>query len=274
MCDYLSQKNPHPRDIGVSLEESTHLYNINGDFKYMSVTTWNNRHYEKFDADKIIDKMMASKNWINSKYYGQTSNEIKDSWSASALSAAALGTKLHYDIERFYNLNHLSNHLSNSCYNDLSNSFMDTDHVYFMNFYNANNDLKPYRTEWIVYHEDVKIAGSIDMIFENGDGSLDICDWKRCKEIVKTNGFNKWATTECINHLPDTNYWHYALQLNIYKRIIEDKYGKTVRNLYLVCLHPDNKNGDYQKIVVPVLKDEIDKLFIERLAEINNLDKI
>ena len=261
MCDYLSIKNPHVRDIGVSLEESTHLYNINGDFKYMSVTTWNNRHYEKFDADKIIDKMMASKNWINSKYYGQTSNEIKDSWSASALSAAALGTKLHYDIECFYNSNTLSN--------TLSNDFIDKDHVYFMNFYNANKQLKPYRTEWIVYHEDVKIAGSIDMIFENGDGSLDICDWKRCKEIVKTNGFNKWATTECINHLPDTNYWHYALQLNIYKRIIEDKYGKTVRNLYLVCLHPDNKNGDYQKIVIPVLKDEIDELFVERLAEIN-----
>ena len=50
MCDYLSQKNPNARDIGVSLEESTHLYNINGDFNYMSVTTWNNRHYEKFDA--------------------------------------------------------------------------------------------------------------------------------------------------------------------------------------------------------------------------------
>ena len=51
---------------------------------------------------------------------------------------------------------------------------------------------------------------------ENGD--LVIYDWKRSKEICKTSGYNKFALTECINHLPDTNYWHYCLLINHYLR--------------------------------------------------------
>jgi hypothetical protein len=64
-----------------------------------------------------------------------------------------------------------------------------------------------------------------------------------------------------VRHLPDTNFWHYALQLNTYKTIIEDKYGAKVVGLCLVCLHPDNANGTYQIIDVPFLEKEIADLF-------------
>jgi hypothetical protein len=64
-----------------------------------------------------------------------------------------------------------------------------------------------------------------------------------------------------VRHLPDTNFWHYALQLNTYKTIIEDKYGAKVVGLCLVCLHPDNANGTYQIINVPFLEKEIADLF-------------
>jgi hypothetical protein len=64
-----------------------------------------------------------------------------------------------------------------------------------------------------------------------------------------------------VRHLPDTNFWHYALQLNTYKTIIEDKYGAKVVGLCLVCLHPDNANGTYQIIEVPFLEKEIADLF-------------
>ena len=84
----------------------------------------------------------------------------------------------------------------------------------------------PYRTEWMVYHEELRLAGSIDMIFENEDGSLQIYDWKRCKEISYDSYYGKAAITSCISHLPDTNFWHYSLQLNVYKNILEIKYGK------------------------------------------------
>jgi len=113
---------------------------------------------------------------------------------------------MHYDIECYYN----------ECPNDNES----IEYNYFKNFLKDYKHLKPYRTEWTVFHEDVKISGSIDMIFEKPNGHLLIYDWKRCKEITKTNGFNKWGNKECIQHLPDTNFWHYSLQLNTYKTIL------------------------------------------------------
>ena len=52
---------------------------------------------------------------------------------------------------------------------------------------------KDNHTEWTVFHEDLKLAGStIDVVFENENGDLLllilIYDWKRCKEVVKTSG--------------------------------------------------------------------------------------
>ena len=39
----------------------------------------------------------------------------------------------------------------------------------------------------MIYDEHMRWAGSIDMVFQNPDGSVQIYDWKRCKEINKTN---------------------------------------------------------------------------------------
>jgi ATP-dependent exoDNAse (exonuclease V) beta subunit len=131
-------------------------------------------------------------------------------------------------------------------------------------------ELKAYRTEWMVYYEELKLSGSIDMVFENPDGTLQIYDWKRCQEIVHENAWGKTAITPCIGHLPDTNFWHYTLQLNIYKKILEDKYGKTVTDLYLVCLHPNNWNKSYQRIPVPIIEREIVDLFAIRKQEVES----
>ena len=116
----------------------------------------------------------------------------------------------------------------------------------------------------MIYHEEIKIAGSIDMVYENPDGTLSIYDWKRCKEITRTTNWDQYALNPLIGHLPDTNFWHYSLQLNTYKKILEEKYGKTVSQLYLVRLHPENSHETYDLIEVPILTKEITDLFEER----------
>jgi hypothetical protein len=113
----------------------------------------------------------------------------------------------------------------------------------------------------MIYDEELKLAGSIDMVYENPDGTLSIYDWKRAKEIIQTNNFGKTATTKCVKHLPDTNYWHYSLQLNTYKAILEKQYGKKVTDLYLVRLHPNNTQQTYELIKCADLSKEISELF-------------
>ena len=70
---YLAKLNPHERDTRIVFDEGPHIYHIDGNSDgYMSVTTFNHSHFDHFDADKIITNMMSSKNWPQSKYYGQT----------------------------------------------------------------------------------------------------------------------------------------------------------------------------------------------------------
>lgn len=249
--DYLAKKNAHPRDAFIQFEESTHVYTVHGDSTFMSVTTWNHHHFPKFDADKIIKQILSSRKHKDDpeyKYYMMTAGQIMDMWNANRDGAATSGTNMHYDIECYYNRMVVKND--------------SVEYRYFQNFLRENPDLVPFRTEWTIYHEELKIAGSVDMVYENPDGTLLIYDWKRCKEIVKVNAYGGKALTPCIQHLEDTNFWHYALQLNTYKAIIEEKYGRKVVGLCLVCLHPNN--ADYQLIEVPFLVKELADLFAYR----------
>ena len=248
--DYLSKKNYHPRDAFISFEEGPHIYTVCGERgTYTSVTTWNHSHFDHFDADSVIDKMMKNKNWNDPtyKYYGMTRDQIKAMWDKKRDESSGSGTKMHYDIECYWNGLDVKNN--------------SIEYKYFQNFVKDHPELKPYRTEWMVYYEELKLSGSIDMVFENTDGTILIYDWKRCQEISHENNFGKTAITPCIKHLPDSNFWHYTLQLNTYKKILEDKYDKKVVGLYLVCLHPDNPYNNYDCIPVPNIEKEINDLF-------------
>jgi hypothetical protein len=250
---YLATINKHPRDDDISFEEGPHIYTVLGQRgTYTSVTTWVHKNFEHFNADKAIDKILNNSkiNDPSYKYYGMNREQIKQQWNEKRDTSASAGTSMHSDIEHYYN--------------DCPVVNTSKEYEYFMQFVKDFPELKPYRTEWMVYHEDVKLSGSIDMIFENPDGTLQIYDWKRCQEIVHENGFNQFAKTKCIRHLPDTNFWHYSLQLNTYKKILEEKYGKIITGLYLVCLHPNNVHGTYDRIEVPFLDKEMEDLFRER----------
>ena len=97
------------------------------------------------------------------------------------------------------------------------------------------------------------LAGSIDLVSINEDGTLSIWDWKRSKDIKKTNIYESGYPP--LDHLPNTNYWKYSMQLNIYKYILESKYDVTVKTLNLVILHPNSDN--YKILNVPDLRDEV-----------------
>lgn len=254
---YLAEKNPHERDSHITFDEGPHIYTIDGDSSFTSVTSWNHSHFPHFDADKIISNMMRSRKWPQSKYFGMTPSEIKKMWNENGNQASAAGTKMHYDIECFYN--DMDVEVEEDC----------IEWQYFEQFEDDyGSKMEPYRTEMMVWDKELQFAGSIDMLYKNEDGTLSIYDWKRCKEIRKDNSFEK-ANTECIKHLPNSNYWHYSLQLNTYKYLLEKNYGVTIKEMYLVCLHPNNNNKSYQRIEVNDMKKEIEDLMDLRIQMLN-----
>lgn len=282
---YLSKVNAHPRDANITFEEEGHKYTILTDLEstYTSVTTWCHSHFPKFNADAVITGMMRSKNWKEGhKYWGMSREEIKAQWNNNGASVCQAGTDLHYRIECFMNnrlpedpeipfailhtepTNALTHRelLENPAFNLPTTASIDEvqEWIYFLNFVNDHPEMKPYRTEWTIYNEDIKISGSIDMVYENPDGTLSIYDWKRCKQITKVNTYNKFAVTEEISDLPDSNFWHYSLQLNTYKAILEAKYNKTIRDMFLVQLHPEAEEGNYVLHQVPDLSTTVASL--------------
>lgn len=232
---------PHPRDALIQFEEVGHKYTIgDGSRKYTSVTTFLSVLFEPFDADKVIENMMRGKKWAQSPYYGMEPEAIKAQWAASGAEAAQLGTTLHADIEHYYKAEPFEN--------------ASPEFGYFLAFA-AQCPLRPYRSEWKVFHEEAGIVGTIDMLFERPDGQLEIYDWKRCKKLEKSDPWNKTPLHAAVAHLPDTNYWHYALQLNLYQFVLEAKYDKKVAARNLVVLHPNAKT--FQVAAVPDLQQEI-----------------
>jgi len=260
MAHFLAKKNYHSRDSKIKFKDKGHEYtvfcdnNLEGDKSFTSTTTLIHQYVTPFNADLIIKNMMLSKNWNeHHKYWGMTPKQIKDLWKTNNLGVADAGTKLHFDIECTYNEIEIVNN---------SKEFQ-----MFLQFKNDHYYLEPYRTEWLIFDEENKITGSIDMVFKDGD-VLDIYDWKRSKSIDKVKN-NNFLQSYSLNHLPDSNYWHYSLQLNIYKNILERKYGMKVRDLYLVQLHPDFNN--YIKIKCPNLQKEVQDLLFARKLKNNQL---
>lgn len=248
----LKTKNAHERDALIEFHEAAHEYYVKNpktkskQKMNVSVTTFVHKFFPSFNADKIIDNMMRSKKWENSVYYGMSKQEIKDQWEINRNESATLGTQMHKMIETFYNEPN-----ETKIYEDIIEFQM------FMKYYNDYSTLNPYRTEWEIYDEENNIAGSVDMLYENEDGTLDICDWKRSKKIEKDNDWESGKFP--VSHLPNTNFWHYSLQLNVYKYILENKYNKKIKNMFLVCIHPNNES--YIKYDVQDLQNEVADMF-------------
>ena len=276
--DILKTRFSHTRDNFIRFYNRGHKYEISCDpnSKYTSVTTWNHKHFPKFDADAVIENIFKGKNWgPGHKYWGMTAEQIKNSWKSNGESVSGAGTNLHERIENFMNNERLTIPYTHKHLYDMyltNNSGKIDEQIeweYFLQFVRDHQDLKPYRTEWMIFDEDVKLAGSIDMVYENEDGTLSIYDWKRSKEISKINNWNKFAINPLICQMPDSNFWHYALQLNTYKAILERKYNKKVTKLCLVRLHPDNEEKSYELLEVPILTKELEDLFGEREKEVS-----
>ena len=267
MTEYIynnSSKNKHPLDSLVKKDEKKHQYYINNDNRdVISVTTYIPLFFQAFKVDEIIKNIVNSYDHGNNpeyKYYLKTSEEIKKLWNENSVKASNSGTKLHKDIEDYYNNLHVIND--------------SVEFSQFLDFYNDYKDYKIYRTEWMIFHEYFRICGCIDAVFKKkDDDSLIIVDWKRSKEIKYKNYNNEYCKFP-INNLQSCNFNQYSLQLNLYRYILENVYKKKVSEMFLIVLHPENDDNKYIKYDVPFMDQEIDLLLKVRRNELIKMNYI
>ena len=250
--------NKHPRDDRIQFEEATHIYTVDGvRAGWTSCTGFLHNFFGHFDADAVIAKMMKSPKWFESKYFGMTPDQIKKQWSDKGTASSEAGTRMHLDIEHFYNAMPARGVKPVYTMEDgFAGLAIDnwvpkdgTEWDYFCDYerrYVMPKGWVPFRTEWLVFDSEHKVSGSIDMLYMKPDGTLAIYDWKRAEDIKTENRFQSGLGP--VAHLPDTNYWHYSLQLNVYRYMIQKHYGYTVSELALVVLHPINSSWKVLKL--------------------------
>ena len=229
-----NELNKHSRDSLLQFDSENHIYTVNG-CEFKSVTNIVEECFEQFDADYWAKKKASS--------LGMTPQQVKDMWERRGEESRNLGSQMHEKIERFYL--------------GLPNTPDETYNLFCQ--FTKSHHLKPYRTEWGIYDEDSKVAGTLDFL-NYDDGVFTIYDWKRSNKIIvngqpeKNSRWGKKAFSP-IDHVHDTTYWHYALQVSIYHYILEKNYGINVSAGRLAVFHPDY-NRPYV-VDVPYMRDEV-----------------
>lgn len=236
--DLLAKTNSVERDSRIEFIEESHKYIVDGNPNTISVSELISKFFPEFD----------SKHWapIKAKQRGITTEEILNEWELKRDEAAQLGTNLHKEIENYYN---------ELPYNDELPGFK-----HFLEFKEKYSTMEKFRTEWRIFDEELMVAGTIDMVYYNSSkDSYYMFDWKRSEKVVDQFGnplrpdFD-YAFGE-LGHLSDNSFNKYSLQLNIYKHILEKRYGIKISSMNLLVLHPNYDT--YRHVAIDDMTKEV-----------------
>lgn len=232
-----NKRNSHRRDYYISFDEANHKYTVDGN-TLQSVTNIVENCFPKFDA-QLHAKATAAK-------MGMTEEEVIAMWERKGKESRELGTVMHQKIESYYQ----------------GKDSREDDAFRLFKVFADKVKLEPYRTEWAVYDTDYNIAGTIDFV-DCQDGKYTIYDWKRSDKIiangmpVKVSRYQEKGLYP-LEHLENCAYYHYALQLSLYKFILEKNYDIKVSDLRLGIFHPSYDKPYVLKM--PYLENEVKSL--------------
>jgi len=175
----------------------------------------------------------------NGKY---TQSDIKAMWKSKRDTAASNGTKAHKVIETIYDkgcppstVRPVTESTSHSV--DLVSNAVNN----FKILYNkALHRLVPLAWELRLGNPDWRVAGTVDLVVQSvsNPNNVMIIDWKTNERLINNDTFFNYLR-QPFNELPDTNYYQYCIQLNMY-RLLLSHYGLEVDGMYLgwiPCVH-------------------------------------
>lgn len=259
---YLAEQHPVPVfDEHVRFDDASHTYTVDGYVYRGSVTGFIHSFFGEFDSETVAERIVKSGRWRTDrqyKYYQRDKATILAEWAQNGADARERGTDMHAAIECRLNGIYVAEHAA----------FRTFEYSLFCAFWRDHVDgkLEPFRTELSIFDDEFELAGQIDGVFRKAkraaDGSEDhlvyLYDWKRAKEIK----FEAFRDTEVgkgpLAHLADCNGWHYAIQLSVYRWMLERHTPYRVVESCLARFHPSSLT--YERIVVPYLEAEVEAM--------------
>lgn len=242
----------HARDSRLCFDAPTHKYWLDDTKQELvSATTAAHTLFDEFKGDEVVARILAGRAYAEgrSEWSGLTSQQILACWD----EASNYGTRVHEACEKY---------LLQDAASTLDQALQWAAHLPrgLLLFLESEAALQPYRVEWRIYAEQWGLAGTIDAVFldleymkrfseaelaEVDAGRrrlpLVIVDWKNCGNVGKY-GDRRYGKSETTRSMPDAKYYHYTVQLNVYKEILEAHYNVSVTRMVVVNF-PTKRNA-------------------------------
>ena len=216
----------------IVFDESKHTYRANGDY-YTSVTKYIKRFIDEPDFEMIAG-------FIDRKH-NLKSGTTKRLWELKGRHATALGRRVHFFAEVY------TWHRTvppDSGYERAVSKFLNS----------LPKHIVPLLTEFIVYSDNLKIAGTIDLVlFDLNKKMLILADYKTNEDLSKN--FKEKKLLPPFTDFYDSPLGKYILQLNLYDILISAA-QIPVSERWIVHV---KDNGKYNVILVPDYTERVQK---------------
>jgi ATP-dependent exoDNAse (exonuclease V) beta subunit len=194
----------HPSGKQILFDEPSHTYTVDGE-KYTSVTTVIHEFFPEFDSE------LQAKNYA--RKWKLDKDEVLAEWAAINHEACERGSNIHLYCENLL----LGKELPDPYNEKAAECFPVAERF-------INELLKRYTlidSEKIVFSPRYKISGTVDLLMRHKKtDQIIMMDWKTNKKIELNTNYNQYGLGK-LRHLPDCNFSHYSLQLNLYTHLLE-----------------------------------------------------
>ena len=233
-------------DKNITLERDTHKYQLKlePDIHFTSVTTYISKFFEEFDSEKIATNLVRN----NRKYSNYTVDSLISEWNA----AAEYGTKIHNEIEDWISYGIEPKEPKAKVGKEWIDEYRSKSNIDVL-------------SEIILYSKELKIAGTIDVLAkDNKSDEYVLIDWKTSKKITTVSYKYKTGNHDATKNVMDCNFYHYSLQMSLYRYILEEYYGLTVRNQVIAHIKDDGVDAH----LAPYMRKEI-MMMLEYINDIH-----
>lgn len=224
----------------MKFDKDTHTYTRQGN-DYVSVSTLVARYFSPFNAKDIARKLAKFP-------HNKANKRGVRYWLKLWKEQQEYGTKVHAELNDY-----LTVRTPVTC--------PEAGHaVDWLSQYMRKLDEPVVYPEYILFNDEYRIAGTSDcLLFCNGT-TVSLIDWKVVKKITLQNEYDK---VDSVLGVPDSNFWKYSLQLNLYAWMLR-QHGYQTTELVLVQLMP----GGVKHFKVPGMLDQLKVILEDRKNDI------
>lgn len=230
----------------MKFNEEKHTYTRKG-YEYISGTQLRDAFVPPFKKDEIAGYVAKSQD--------RDKDDVLSEWELKGSIACNLGDFVHKTIEGWIKFGFVNED------NPISEQMID----------NFPIDKEELETESIVYNDNCKVAGTIDLIRSLSKGNVRLLDIKSNKNLKKTRG----KFLEPFDDIKKNKLNKYRMQLTIYKMLYESMFtDKSVQSMSLLKWEPLEEDGllyiNWKEIKIDPI-EKMEELGLEELVKRSRL---